>query len=113
MKACLFVSSAVAAMVLPAVASGQNAIPDFSGVWGRSVFNFEPTGATGPQPLRNLRRVGPAASTPVEVGDPVPLVGDYMNPILRPEAAAVVKQRGEMSASGHDFPDPSNKCATY
>src|SRR5215467_9910572 len=103
MKACLFVSSVIAAMALPAIAHGQNAIPDFSGSWGRSVFNFEPTGATGPQPLRNLRRVGPAASTPVD---------DYMNPILRPEAAAVVKQRGEMSASGHDFPDPSNQCAT-
>jgi hypothetical protein len=83
MKACLFVSSVVAAMALPAIADGENAIPDFSGVWGRSVFNFEPTGATGPQPLRNLRRVGPDASKPVDVGDPVPLVGDYMNPILR------------------------------
>ena len=112
MKACLFVSSVVAVMAFPAIAAGQNAIPDFSGVWGRSVFNFEPNGATGPQPLRNLRRVGPDASEPVVVGDPVPLVGDYMNPILRPEAAAVVKQRGEMSASGHDFPDPSNQCAT-
>ena len=112
MNAFLFVSSMVAAIVLPAIADGQNAIPDFSGAWGRSVFNFEPTGATGPQPLRNLRRVGPDASRPIEVGDPVPLVGDYMNPILRPEAAAVVKQRGEMSASGHDFPDPSNQCAT-
>jgi hypothetical protein len=113
MKACLFVSCLMAAMAVPAIANGQNTIPDFSGVWGRSVFNFEPTGATGPQPLRNLRRVGPAAGMPIEVGDPVPLVGDYMNPILRSEAAAVVKQRGEMSASGHDFPDPSNQCATY
>ena len=112
MKTFFFVSSLVAAMALPALADDQNAIPDLSGVWGRSVFNFEPTGATGPQPLRNLRRVGPNASTPIEVGDPVPRVGDYMSPILRPEAAAVVKQRGEISASGHDFPDPSNQCAT-
>jgi len=112
MKTCFFVSSLVAAMASPAFADGQNAIPDLSGVWGRSVFNFEPSGAMSPQPLRNLRRVGPDASKPIEVGDPVPLVGDYMNPILRPEAAAVVKQRGEMSASGHDFPDPSNQCAT-
>ena len=112
MNTSLFVSSVVAVMALPAYVDGQNAIPDLSGVWGRNVFNFEPAGATGPQPLRNLRRAGPDASTPVVVGDPVPLVGDYMNPILRPEAAAVVKQRGEMSASGHDFPDPSNQCAT-
>lgn len=112
MKTCLFVGSVMAALALPAIANGQNAIPDFSGVWGRSVFNFEPTGAAGPQPLRNLRRAGALASEPVVVGDPVPLVGDYMNPILRPEAAAVVKQRGEMSTAGHDFPDPSNQCAT-
>jgi hypothetical protein len=100
-----------AVLVLPASGT-EHSIPDFSGLWGRNVFNFEPAEA-GPQPLRNLRRVGPDASKPVVVGDPVPLVGDYMNPILRPEAAAVVKQRGEMSASGHDFPDPSNQCATY
>jgi len=40
----------------------------------------------------------------------VPLVGDYNNPILKPEAAAVVKRNGEISEAGHDFPDPSNEC---
>lgn len=93
-----------------ALGAAQN-MPDFSGVWGRSVFNFE-AAESGPQPLRNLRRVGADAGRPVIVGDPVPLVGDYMNPILKPEAAALVKNRGEMSAAGHDFPDPSNQCAT-
>ncbi|HEX5279299.1 MAG TPA: hypothetical protein VFW28_04390 [Micropepsaceae bacterium] len=112
MKTCFFVSALVA-VIAPTIGNAQNAIPDFTGVWGRSVFNLEPTGATGPQPLRNLRRAGTLASEPIVVGDPVPLVGDYMNPILRPEAAAVVKQRGEMSAAGHDFPDPSNQCAVY
>jgi hypothetical protein len=38
------------------------------------------------------------------------LVGDYSNPILKPEAAAIVKQRGEISASGRAFPDPDNQC---
>jgi hypothetical protein len=90
----------------------QRAIPDFSGAWGRNVFNFEPA-ESGPQPLRNLRRAGRDAGRPIVVGDPVPLVGDYQNPILRPEAAAVVKQRGEISASGHDFQDPSNQCSTF
>jgi len=111
MKTFLVASSMFAALVPPAYAAEQG-IPDFSGVWGRSVFNFEPA-ESGPRPLKNLKRVGPDAGRPVVVGDPVPLVGDYMNPILRPEAAAVVKQRGEMSASGHDFPDPSNQCATF
>ncbi len=113
MKTFLLLSTVAAALALPAITNAQNAIPDFSGMWGRSVFNLEPSSAPGPQPLRNLRRAGALASEPIVVGDPVPLVGDYMNPILRPEAAAVVKQRGEMSASGHDFPDPSNQCAVY
>jgi hypothetical protein len=38
------------------------------------------------------------------------LVGDYSNPILKPEAAAIVKQRGEISAAGRAFPDPDNQC---
>ena len=113
LKTFVLTGTLLAAALSPAALAQQSTIPDFSGVWGRSVFNFEPTGVTGPQPLRNLRRVGPDASKPVVVGDPVPLVGDYMNPILRPEAATLVKQRGEMSASGHDFPDPSNQCATF
>jgi len=96
----------------PAASAQQSAIPDFSGAWGRNAFNFEPT-ASGPQPLKNLRRVGDDASRPILIGDPVPLVGDYTSPILQPEAAAVVKQRGEVSASGHDFPDPSNQCGAF
>lgn len=84
----------------------------FSGAWGRSCFNFEPP-SSGPGPLINLRRVGADASRRNIIGDPVPLVGDYNNPILKPEAAEVVKKRGEYSASGRDFPDPSNQCAAY
>ena len=99
------------ALALPAMAANNSApAPDFSGIWGRNVFNLEPM-ASGPRPLTNLKRVGKDAAMPILVGDPVPLVGDYMNPILKPDAAAVVKQRGEYSASGHDFPDPSNQCA--
>ncbi len=107
----------VAGTVLPLLAVSASAVerssaPDFSGLWGRTAFNLEPA-ETGPGPLTNLRRAGADASRPIEVGDPVPLVGDYMNPILTPEAAAVVKQRGEFSAAGHDFPDPSNQCGAY
>src|SRR5258705_45170 len=87
-------------------------IPDLSGQWGRNAFNFEPL-ASGPRPLTNLRRTGEGAGSPIFVGDPIPLVGDYTNPILRPEAAEVVRKKGEYSASGHDFPDPSNQCAAH
>jgi hypothetical protein len=37
-------------------------------------------------------------------------VGDYTNPILKPEAADIVKKRGEYSLTGNAFPDPWNQC---
>ncbi len=108
-----FATLILAATALPAVADGSAATPDFSGSWGRNAFNFE-TPASGPGPIRNLRRVGKDASTPtLGGGDPIPLVGDYMSPILKPHAAEVVKRMGEGSASGHDILDPSNQCAPY
>jgi hypothetical protein len=98
---------------IPALADDSTAIPDFSGTWGRNAFNFEEP-SSGPGPIRNLRRVGKDASTPTTGGgDPIPLIGDYMNPILKPHAAEVVKRMGEGSASGHDILDPSNQCAPY
>ena len=38
------------------------------------------------------------------------LVGDYTNPILKPEAAEVVKKHGEIMLSGTGYPDPRNQC---
>jgi hypothetical protein len=38
------------------------------------------------------------------------LVGDYTNPILRPEAADAVKKFGDISLSGRIYPDPDNMC---
>lgn len=93
-------------------ARASDAVPDFSGPWGRNMFNFEPPDS-GIGPIVNLHRLGADAGTSVVDGDPVPLVGDYMNPILKPEAAAIVKQHGEESQSGHDIPDPSNQCGVY
>ncbi|HEX3483647.1 MAG TPA: hypothetical protein VHT51_01215, partial [Micropepsaceae bacterium] len=94
-------------------ATAQTTIPDFSGTWGRNAFNFE-TPASGPGPIANLRRVGKdAAVQTTGGGDPIPLVGDYKNPILKPHAAEIVKRMGEASAGGHDILDPSNQCATY
>ena len=40
-------------------------------------------------------------------------VGDYTNPILKPEAAAIVKKMGELSLSGVGFPEPATQCAPY
>jgi hypothetical protein len=37
-------------------------------------------------------------------------VGDHNNPILKPEAAEIVKRFGEISRRGIGFPDPNNQC---
>ena len=97
-------------LTCPAFAA--EAAPDFSGPWGRNMFNFEAPDR-GPGPIVNLRRLGKDAGRSAVDGDPIPLVGDYTNPILKPEAAAIVKRNGEYSESGHDVPDPSNQCGAY
>jgi hypothetical protein len=78
-------------------------IPDFSGIWAHLIWpDVEPPSA-GPGPVRNLsRRNG--------VSNIYQLVGDYTNPILKPEAAAVVKRAGEVALSGATYPTPSNQC---
>ena len=109
----MFATLILTAIAVPAFADSSKGIPDFAGTWGRNAFNFE-TPPSGPGPIRNLRRVGKDASTPtLGGGDPIPLVGDYMNPILKPHAAEVIKRMGEGSMNGHDILDPSNQCAPY
>ena len=82
---------------LPAAAAAQPAnTPDFSGVWGRWLHFEQP--ASGSGPIVNM------AKTPAGTMDDYRWVGDYMNPILKPEAAAIVKQRGEMAMSGRLAP---------
>src|SRR5207248_5391950 len=62
-----------------------------------------PSSGTGP--VRNLEHRATGIGTNL-----AKLVGDYMNPILKPEAAERLRLRGEISRSGADFPDPSNQC---
>ena len=78
-------------------------IPDFSGLWLHPGLGFGPP-LSGPGPVRNKTRLPSGAS------DFRLVVGDYTNPILKPEAAQVVKQFGEISLSGRIFPDPDNMC---
>ena len=99
----LFLSIFVAGMFnLPAFAAdGASGI---TGVrWGKNAFNFEPM-PSGPQPLRNLMR------RPDGTGNAGQLVGDYRNPILTPEAAAVVKQKGELAIAGKGFANAQDQC---
>jgi hypothetical protein len=89
-----------------AVAKPAMSTPHFSGLWGRNAFDFEPAPGN-PKPVDNLVRL------PNGAGNASMLVGDYKNPVLKPEAAAVVKRRGELAFSGASVPDPSNQCAPF
>jgi hypothetical protein len=82
---------------------GAASIPDFSGIWWHpSLPGFEPP-ASGPGPVTNRsRRDG--------ISDYNQLVGDYTNPILKPQAAEVVKKHGELSLAGVTYPNPANQC---
>jgi hypothetical protein len=44
------------------------------------------------------------------VSDIYQLVGDHTNPILKPEAAQVVKKAGDVALGGATYPTPSNQC---
>jgi len=91
-----------ALLAVPAFAA--DGAPGLIGVrWGKNVFNFEdmPSGA---KPLRNLSR------RPDGTANAGRLVGDYNNPILTPQAASVVKQKGELAIAGVGFPNAQDQC---
>jgi hypothetical protein len=88
-----------------AVSQAAPAIPDFSGVWAHPWLpGYEPL-ASGPTSLKNRSRREPDG-----VSNPLQLVGDYTNPILKPEAAATVKKLGAMSIDHFGFHNPRNQC---
>jgi hypothetical protein len=97
----LIAATAVAMLSWPGHAA--DAIPDFSGLWGRDSLNLE-SPLSGPGPVVNL------SHTPEGNMDMSRLVGDYNNPILKPEAAAILKKRGEMSLAGISVPNPHDQC---
>src|ERR1700687_1625549 len=68
-------------LVWPAMGAGNAApVPDLAGSWARATFAMDHAGA-GPGPRPNPNRLG---------GVPA-----YTNPILKPEAAKLVKERYE------------------
>jgi hypothetical protein len=94
----------LAVVMLDAPAFAADGAPDMLGVrWGKNAFNFEGM-PSGPQPLRNLSRL------PNGKANAGRLVGDFRNPILTPEAAAVVKQMGELAIAGKGFPNSQDQC---
>ena len=101
-QALLLSAFTTAMLTLPAFADdGAAGILGFR--WGKNVFNFEGM-PSGPQPLRNLSR------QPNGKANNGRLVGDYHNPILTPEAAAIVKQKGELAIAGKGFPNAQDRC---
>ena len=80
------------------------AIPDLSGHWGRTNFNLEQP-SSGPKFIANTMKKRDGT-----IDDDAGRVGDYTNPILKPEAAAILKQHGEFSRAGNSIPDPHNQC---
>ena len=82
----------------------QAPIPDFSTTWARlSLPGFEPP-LSGPGPVTNRSRRPDGASNLQQ------LVGDYTNPILKPQAAEVVKRAAEIALRGVGYPTPRNQC---
>ena len=104
-RQALFLSVFTTAMfVLPAFAAdGAPGMMELR--WGKNAFNFEGM-PSGPQPLRNLSR------RPDGTAEAGRLVGDYNNPILTPEAASVVKQKGELAIAGIGFRNSQDQCRT-
>jgi hypothetical protein len=97
-----------AAIVTPAFAQSDasksaKSIPDFSGTWLHTLPGFEPL-PSGPTALINRSRRANGT------GDILKLNGDYTNPILKPEAASVVKKHAELGLNGIGDPNPRNQC---
>ena len=90
-----------AALALPAFAAD-----DGSGLrelrWGKNAFTSR--GCHRDHTVEQLDRL------PNGKANARRLVGEYNNPILTPEAAAVVKQRGELAISGKGFPNAYDQC---
>jgi hypothetical protein len=101
-QALLFSTITLVMLGLPAFAAdGRSGMMEVR--WGKNAFNFEGM-PSGPQPLRNLSRL------PNGKANAGQLVGDYNNPILTPNAATVVKQKGELARAGKGFPNAQDQC---
>ena len=88
--------------------SSVTLVPDFSGLWAHPYFpGFEPP-LSGAGPVTNRLRL--ATGPNKGAGNFREFVGDYDNPILKPQAAEVLKKFGQISLAGVTYPTPSNQC---
>jgi hypothetical protein len=93
--ATIYVPFALATLIVTGQA--QAAPPDFQGIWARVSF---------PGFGRPLTGAGPVIGRPSGHG----FVGDYTNPILKPQAAEVVKKHGEIESGGTHALNPQTEC---
>jgi hypothetical protein len=77
-------------------AASTASVPDFSGIWTRFSYEFD----------RPLSGPGPVMRRPPTDR----IVGDYTNPILKPEAAESVKKHGEIELGNGVAANPRNQC---
>ena len=115
------VMAAVSAIIVTLSAAlaqqpGQQAapIPDFTGTWVRPYFGVEPP-LSGPGPVTNsLRCTKISQCAPLQGRDGVEsfygAVGDHSNPILKPQAAEIVRKHGETELSGVVLRTPRSQC---
>src|SRR5882672_9898752 len=109
MKLRNVLKAAALAAVAAVPASGQAAPgsatkPDFSGIWAHPWLPGFEALASGPTALVNLARTKEGRSIQTQ------LVGDYKNPILKPEAAETVRKMGDQSSAHFGFHNPRNQC---
>jgi hypothetical protein len=95
------------------------AIPDFFGRWAHPFYpSFElPLSGPGPVTNRSQRRQifdadgrPRSPEQPLLVDNPDQLVGDYTNPILKADAAEIVKKHGELELSRKGYRTPLTEC---
>ena len=99
----LAIAATAAATIALAQTAPTKSIPDFSGSWVHANPGFEPL-PSGPTALVNRSR------RPNGTGDILKLAGDNTNPILKPQAAEIVKKHGELGLSYTGDPNPRNQC---
>ena len=100
----LLIAAASAAIATAPVSAAPGGAPDLSGIWAHPWLPGFESLPSGPTSLVNLSR------RPDGVSNVLQLVGDYRNPILKPEAAETVRKMGEQSKSHFGFHNPRNQC---
>jgi hypothetical protein len=80
------------------------ATPDLQGIWARVSFPGFGRPLTGPGPvvMKNRRPDGRPTGNA--------FAGDYTNPILKPEAAEIVRRHGELESKGIHALGPRTEC---